>query len=462
MKKIALSLAALVASSAMATTITLYQDKDTGAIYTKPGKNRVALGEFISKEELKKEELRDIKKELPFQKTMQTHFHVIKKNSPEFLLGKETGPNMLVRAFDNPDMYMKFGVRVMGTFENYKEENKATGMTTKDFWDAYLRRVRFEVTAGFGKHTSFTMDVRNDKANYRDDGEKTFNVGDAYLKIKKPFGTSLANFKLYRGKIDVSRTETVKSAYVIHYDRPHVADEAAQYISHNRRATNAQMYGNWNHKVAYQVAFGDGIYSGKFHDAKGHKFNGSNFHQDKFFYGGKVIFSPFEGWEEKKRTETYFAQGKHFEVGVGYWKSPDINFISAGGQNVKLDHKLLNFELSAHYKGAFIQAEYFKFDGVVKDFNAANIQTGKSNGWYVTGEYVIPELYYVAPFVRYEKWDKWEDESGYDLKSTIAGINWYLRGNSTKVGISYQVDDYGENIGDEKVKRFKVTTQWFF
>jgi len=370
---------------------------------------------------------------------------------------------MLVRPFDNPDMYMKFGVRVMGTFENYKEEDKATGVTQQDFWDAYLRRVRFEVTAGFGKHTSFTMDIRNDKANYRDKGEQTFNVGDAYLKIKKPFDTSLVNFKLYRGKIDVSRTETVKSAYVIHYDRPHVADEAAQYISHNRRATNIQMYGNWKHKIAYQIAIGDGIYSGKFHDSKGKKFSNStanNFHQDKFFYGGKIVLSPFDGWEEKKRTETYFAQGKHFSIAAAYWKSPDINFVDGSGKAVKLDHTLVNYELSAHYKGAFVQAEYFKFDGVVSDWN--NAQVGKSHGWYVTGEYVIPSLYYIAPFARYEKWNKWEDASGYDLVSKIAGINWYLRGNTTKVGIAYQEDDYDANIGNKKVKRLKLTTQWFF
>ncbi len=459
MKRIAFALATLLAGSTFATTITLYQDKDTGAIYTKPGKNRVPLGEFISKDELEKEGLAKMKKELPLKKTMQAHFHVIKKNSPEFLLGKETGPNMVVRPFDNPDMYMKFGVRVMGTFEHQEQDYADPAKMDEDFWDAYLRRVRFEVTAGFSKHVSFTMDIRNDKANYEDKGEGTFNVGDAYLKIKKPFGNSLVNFKLYRGKIDVSRTETVKSAYVIHYDRPHVADEAAQYISHNRRATNAQMYGNWKKKIHYQIAFGDGVYSGKFKDAQGHSFSGSDFHQDSFFYGGKVVFSPFDGWEETKKTETYFAQGKHFSFGVGYWVSPDINFVASGKQ-FNIDHKLLNYEVSAHYKGAFIQAEYFKFDDVVKSWS--DPQIGSSNGWYVTGEYVMPQFYYIAPFMRYEKWDKFEDADGYELTSKIGGINWYLRGNSTKIGIAYQVDDYDKNIGDKKVKRFKVTTQWFF
>ncbi len=52
MRKIALSLATIFASSLLATTVTLYQDQDTGAIYTKPGDNRVKLGEFISKDEV--------------------------------------------------------------------------------------------------------------------------------------------------------------------------------------------------------------------------------------------------------------------------------------------------------------------------------------------------------------------------------------------------------------------------
>ncbi|SMC09753.1 hypothetical protein [Nitratiruptor tergarcus] len=55
MKKIALSLSAFVATSLMAGTITLYQDKDSGAIYTKPGPNRVKLGDFISVQDIAKQ-----------------------------------------------------------------------------------------------------------------------------------------------------------------------------------------------------------------------------------------------------------------------------------------------------------------------------------------------------------------------------------------------------------------------
>ena len=389
------------------------------------------------------------------------------KKSPDFWLGKQTHPNFHIRAQDNKDMEVKVGARVQSTFENRKIEFNDNSKEDETFSDAYLRRVRFEFGVKFDKHTSFSMDIRNDKANYEDKGEQQFNVGDAYLKIKKPFGTSLVNFKFYRGKIDVSRTETVKSAYVIHYDRPHVADEAAQFITHNRRGTNAQMYGDWNKKIHYQIAFGDGVYSGKLKDATGSKYSktGGKLLQESFFYGGKIVFSPIDGWEEKKRTETYMGQGKHLSVGVAYWNSSDINLNYTDKNGVKhdasLDHELTNVEFSAHYKGAFVQAEYFHFDGVVHSWSDEEIKTGTSDGWYATGEYFIEGLN-IAPFIRYESWNKWEDEDDYDLTSTVAGLNWYLRGNSTKIGLTYQKDEYEKAFKDKSDERIKFTSQWFF
>ncbi len=260
MNKVLLStLAALALSTAAsAEAMTLYTDPVTGQIFTNAGEGREVLDQSASSKILGK----------------TTEGPTVENpKSVEFLMGKETGPNMKFTASDNPDMWIKLGVRIQGTFENWNTDYADPATADTNNWDAYLRRTRFEVAAGFTKHISYVMDIRNDKANYQDDGEGTFNVGDAYLKISKPFGTSLVNYKLYRGKIDVSRTETVKSAYVLHYDRPHVADEAAQYITHNRRGTNAQMYGDWNKKVHYQVAFGDGVYSGKFVDASGAKFS---------------------------------------------------------------------------------------------------------------------------------------------------------------------------------------------
>ena len=395
---------------------------------------------------------------------------ILDEKSPDFLLGKQTHINMKFVPDDAPEMWLKAGVRIQGTFENKQVDYNDITKTDTTVNDAYLRRVRFEVAAGFGKHASFVMDIRNDKSNYGiENAEGNFNVGDAYLKIKKPFDTSLVNFKLYRAKIDISRTETVKSARVIVYDRPYVADAAAQFISFNRRGTNVQMYGDWKKKVHYQIATGAASSPDKVIDAAGNKGSSADVTMDdqSFFVGGKVRLSPFDGWEETKRTETYFAQGKHISVGAAYWVIPTLKGSATDGTNTTnfdLSRALLNIEASAHYYGFFVQGEYFKFDDVVQDWTTTDpdVTTGSSSGWYVTSEYVFESLSYMAPFIRYESWDRFEDVDGYEVTSMLGGVNWYLRGNTTKVGILYQQDSYGAQTGDKDEQIIRVTSQWFF
>jgi len=429
--------------------LTIYTDS-SAQLYSDAGEDRKTLGEYE-------------------EKNSSNKITIINQKSPKFLLGKETHINMKFVPDDAPDMWLKAGVRIQGSFENVDTNYKLATKSDTSVADAYLRRVRFEVAAGFGKHASFVMDVRNDKSNYGIENlEGAFNVGDAYVKIKKPFGTSVVNFKLYRAKIDISRTETVKSARVIVYDRPYVADAAAQYISFNRRGANVQVYGDWNKKVHYQIAAGSASSPDKVLDAAGVKGSSASvdLKQQSFFYGGKVIVSPFDGWEETKRTETYFGKGKHFSFGASYWAIPTMQGTANIGTNsaiFDLNRELINVEASAHYKGLFLQAEYFKFKDVVQDWGVnGDVTTGSSDGWYVTGEYLFRDFKYIAPFARYESWNRFEGKDGYDVTSTLAGVNWYLRGNTTKVGLVYQKDTFGVNTGNKDVTKMRITSQWFF
>jgi len=476
-------LTALALSTSSVNALTLYQDPVTGQVFTKGGEGRIEMGDFVRSTEVYTErEAKQSSLETETSGPKGNGITIINQKSPDFPLGKETHINMKFVPEDAPDMWLKAGVRIQGSFENidtdYKNKkyilsgNPSDYKADTNFNDGYLRRVRFEIAAGFGEHSSFVMDVRNDKSTFGIDGDESgFNVGDAYVKIKKPFDTSLVNFKLYRAKIDVSRTETVKSARTIMYDRPYVADAAAQYISLNRRASNVQMYGDWNKKVHYQIAAGDASNPSKIKDATdktASKVNSFNIEDQSFFYGGKVRFSPFDGWEETQRTETYFGEGQHFSLGASYWAIPTMKGSASDGTNptarFDLDRKLINLEASGHYKGLFLQGEYFKFKDAVREWtpSSGQIQTGDSSGWYVTGEYVMPELHYIAPFFRYESWDRFDNEDGYDITSKVGGINWYLRGNTIKVGMLYQEDELEENTGDADIRKIRLTSQWFF
>ena len=118
-----------------------------------------------------------------------------------------------------------------------------------------------------------------------------------------------------------------------------------------------------------------------------------------------------------------------------------------------------------HYKGFFIQSEFFKFKDVVEDWDAPVLNVGESDGWYVTGEYVITNFHYIAPFARYETWDRFDGKQNSDVTSTLVGVNWYLRGNTTKVGLVYEKTKSDESIGElgaVDIDSIRITSQFFF
>lgn len=437
---------ACISITIQAEELKLYSDQKTGEVYTIVDGKKMRVATTIIQEDPKE-------KKSSFISTIDVY-----PNSPDFLLGKENAPSLKFKAQDS-DMYLALGMRFQTAFESGKKEY-ANGDNIS-YNDAYMRRVRLNMEAGFTKDISMVMDLRNDNANRGDSGEQQFRIGNAYINFDKPFDSSLVNFRLGRTKIDVSRMHTVSSGEQIHHDRVFVGDAAAQYITHNRRGTNTQVFGNWDKKIHYQIAFGDGVNSETTVDANGKKLSDvAEIESQNFFYGGKIKFSPFEGWEEEKLTQTYFGQGKHFTVGAAYWKTGNIKTTDTVGT---IDNELTNIELSAHYDGLSMSAEYYHFGNVVKNWGSTDM--GTSDGWYATTEYVFTDYSFIAPFVRYESWDKYKESiagENYDFRSKLAGVNWYIRGNRIKASLALQKDKYGKSIGDYTDTRYKFTTQWFF
>ncbi len=68
---------------------------------------------------------------------------VLRKDSPEFVLGKETGPNIAITAQDDPDLKFFLGIRYMGTAE-YSSREPAGGAAADSEWDFYvmIERIR--------------------------------------------------------------------------------------------------------------------------------------------------------------------------------------------------------------------------------------------------------------------------------------------------------------------------------
>lgn len=391
-------------------------------------------------------------------------------HSGPFILGNADVPwGMNISPDKESPLQLRLGTRLQTVTSHRLRKEETTG-DTSEFQDFYIRRGRFQVEAKYKEGIKFYMDIRNDDANKEDKGEGDFNIGDAYIETKDVFGIGGLKFRAFRAKVNVSRTETISSSEILFLDRVHIADEAAQFVSHNRRASNAQLLGVFD-KWYFQLVAGDGVQKDKFHDAKGNNLSSGGIDSQKFMLGGKLRFYPFNGWEDKKPTETYLGSGKHISIGGGVFYTGSIEYRNSSGTQVdEVSRTLTNIELSFHYRNLSLQSEYFYFNGVIEDFSTASKNAGTSDGYYVQSEYVFPSLNYLAPFLRYEKWDKFKKISDYDLVSQVAGINWYLKGNKLRLGLIYQYDKLDSNLrlANKRGKTFeddrqiKLTTMWHY
>ena len=367
---------------------------------------------------------------------------------------------LLIKVPEN-DISLRIGARFqsLATIRTDKEP-AGDSATSQDF---FARRVRFQFEALLPNNILYNMDIRNDSANQDDRGEDHFNIGDAYVQIPVSLsGNSKHTLRLFRAKVDVSRSETVSSAALIFVNRAFVADEAANFVNHNRRATNAQLIGNFYKKASYQLVIGDGVHSDDFSDARENTVE--SIERQNFMVGGKLRFHPFAGWEDLKPSETYMGEGKHFSFGAGFFNTSNINIEATdGGVTDTISRNLTNFEMSGHYKGWLLTGEYFIFDGVIEDHEAAKLNVGKSEGWYVQGEKVFPDFHYIAPFARYEKWDRFITSGDYITTDQLYGVNWYLNGNRFKVSLAYEVTENGDDSGLAKESEaYHFATAWHF
>jgi len=368
----------------------------------------------------------------------------------------------------HPSFRMRFGLRFQTVLTQRTRVEEQTEKKTKD-QDFYLRRGRFKIEAKYKKSYRYYMDIRNDNPNRDDDGEGQFRLGEANLEVKNAFRSRHLKFKFMRAKVDVSRSATISSRNLLHLERAQVVDEASDYVNHNRFAMNLQLLGSFDY-WSFQLAAGDGVHSESFRDAKGNDLANGSIEAQNLMVGGKIRVFPIKGWKDSF-TETHFAKGKHFTLGLGAFNTSGIEYKNASGsQQGKISRNLIKAEFSFHYHELSIQSEYFYFDGMIEDLSAVSSNRGTGQGHYTQIEYVLPKLIYLAPFIRYEDWNKFKQVEGYGLESYLAGINWYMQANSMRIGVAYQVDKKENNLVqvDSRGRRFnedrqiRLTSMWLF
>jgi len=347
---------------------------------------------------------------------------------------------------DSSDFKLRLGTRLHALMENRTERN-GDGSREPMNQDFYIRRARLQVEAEFKENLSYYMDIRADKVDFGDRGENSFALGDAFLQVKDAFGSENLMFRFFRAKYDVSRSQTVSSARLLNPTRASISDYASEYISQARRGTNIQLLGNWSNRLTTQLVFGDSVHESSFYDSLGDPSAILNGHS--FAYGARVRVSPFAGWNEGALKETQFGRGQHLTLGAGAFFVDNINFSVSplgGQQNTEVDRSLYNFDLSFHWGSFSLMSEYFVFEGMVENFAAGLLRQGNSEGWVTQFEYVLTDFHYLAPYVRLQSWDRFQQNDGYSQDSWLVGLNYYLQGNKLRLGATLESTDFGEGL----------------
>ena len=361
------------------------------------------------------------------------------------------------------DMRTKIGFRLQTSLQF--SEAESTSGERQSQQDFYGRRVRFQFHSTFGPRLTYAMDIRNDNPNRADGGERNFVIGDAYLQAEKLWGIEGLNLRLFRAKVDMSRSQTIGSADLIFQDRTAVADFAASFVSDSRRAANVQLLGKTlDRSLSYQVVLGDGVHRSGLEDAKGQA--ATEILRQNLMWGAKLRWYPVSGWVEAELTETHFGRGQHFAVGLGNFSTANIVYTDAATNTKEIDRSLWNMELSFHKERFSTQWEYFHMQGVSRDHSDANTPTGSSDGWYGQVEYFVSLEKALAVFTRYEHWDRFREQTSLQQSGYSLGLNHYAKANKIRYGIFLQQIDYqqalAQDLGTNQERNLQVTSQWYY
>lgn len=339
-------------------------------------------------------------------------------------------------AFEDAGKKVKLGGRIQAIMENDSETE------SQDF---YLRRLRFNIEYKPWEGHIFVYDIRNDNANKEDRGEGKFSVGDAYWRfaVDKSW---IKNVQFFRGKVDVSYSQTSSSKNLLNPNRANVSEHASDFLVHNRRAANAQVNGSIGDMV-YQVFLADGVNSADLEPLEGAvTVEGVN-HQ-KFSYGGKLRYFFLGDAKKNKVQDTFYGQYDTLSFGIGYFANDNINLALSDNREVSIRRTLTNAELSFSYKNFRLLSEYFAFTGDLVDLTKTDKDDmqGDSNGYYAQAEYLIGKW---APYFAYESFNRWAEEDGYIQKVTTFGVNYYQNMEAQRYGVSYKKTENDENLGDD-------------
>lgn len=398
MKKITLSLV-VAAIAASASTITLYQDLDTGAIYTKPGANRVELGDFIS------------------AKDVYVENEMIKSKMSKALKGTVVKSKVKTLKFSGKH-YLGF------TSINYEDDRDTVNRFE-------TRRNYFQVKAYWNKkdYARITLDtfLQYKDTNSKDDGSWLVRLKYAYIYLDNILPYTGVEFgQAHRPWIDWEEHHgwfyrSIAKTFIEAKKGAHLINSADLGVNFK---TNTEYFSS-------EI----GVY------------NGEGYHSETANSNTDLSF-------EARLTAHILGTGKNKKPKPQEDSYADISFL----MQYSTEHKNTNNDLKWYGIHAVYNQPLFLLAGMyLKSDNDNGEYEGK--GWSINGEFrPVKEWSILA---RYDKWDVEEIGEEKTRKEYIVGAVYNFNKNVKLIGNIFGIDPDDNKDNDEEIRyMFTAEVKW--
>jgi len=398
MKKITLSLV-VAAIAASASTITLYQDLDTGAIYTKPGANRVELGDFIS------------------AKDVYVENEMIKSKMSKALKGTVVKSKVKTLKFSGKH-YLGF------TSINYEDDRDTVNRFE-------TRRNYFQVKAYWNKkdYARITLDtfLQYKDTNSKDDGSWLVRLKYAYIYLDNILPYTGVEFgQAHRPWIDWEEHHgwfyrSIAKTFIEAKKGAHLINSADLGVNFK---TNTEYFSS-------EI----GVY------------NGEGYHSETANSNTDLSF-------EARLTAHILGTGKNKKPKPQEDSYADISFL----MQYSTEHKNTNNDLKWYGIHAVYNQPLFLLAGMyLKSDNDNGEYEGK--GWSINGEFrPVKEWSILA---RYDKWDVEEIGEEKTRKEYIVGAAYNFNKNVKLIGNIFGIDPDDNKDNDEEIRyMFTAEVKW--
>lgn len=379
---------------------------------------------------------------------------------PGYVYGEET-KGVTLRYWEDADMTIRLRLQPRLDIGDLYTNAKGDNVTESDF---YLRRLRLDLGGHLVKNLTYSLTFSSDKAGKADkDANVAFGSENAYLNFR--FANAFG-LRFGKGKLPYSRIALTSSAKQLLIERPQSV-EAAKKEFDDYFQPNLMVHGKFGGGVLqYQLAAADGSryqQDNKTPVVAAGDINGNKVRSRPAVIA-RLVLSP-HAWIEGEQSDAHlggrFPGDKHLALGLDVGQQRGLAAIDG---NIQYDRTLYGGDLSLHYGGFSAQAEYNTWTNT-----KTNAPDAVPAGWYVQAGYLISGIF-VEPVARYEQYNRDTKAAAGPMdkldRVAIAGLNWYLKGHSLKLGANWVGTRLGPGNavtgGDTTTNVYQVQAQLYF